>query len=91
MVKLFLAAALASAVVAVAKDDHVMERAGLLSSCAQVTTPSGSWGEWWACRAGRLSGNADLSTRSCVRMGTAAGREYWRCPESLQASRAAKT
>lgn len=91
MLKILLASLLAAGLIAVAKDDHVLKNAGLLSSCAQVATPAGSWGEWWACRAGKLSGKADLSTRSCQRMGTAAGREYWRCPESLEASRTAKT
>jgi hypothetical protein len=91
MVKLVFAVALAAAALTVARDGHTLQRAGLLGSCHHVATPAGSWGEWWGCRAGKLTGAADLSTKSCTRMGTAVGLEYWRCPESLEQSRSTGT
>jgi hypothetical protein len=90
MLKILIAAALVAVSLTVVKDERVLRRAGLLSTCEHVPTPAQSWGEWWACKSGRLSGNADLSSRSCVRVGVAVGREYWRCPESLAQSRAAR-
>ncbi len=88
MFRIAAAAACLAVALSVGKSEHVLERARLLGTCERVATPAGNWGEWWACRAGRLSGHADLSTRSCERIGTAFGREYWRCPASLTQSEA---
>ena len=90
MLRIAITAGLIALSLAVAKDEHVLQRAGLLGTCEHVATPVGNWGEWWACDDGRLSGRADLTTRSCQRLGVAVGREYWRCPESLQQSRDAR-
>ena len=70
-----------------AKEGDVVDRAGLLGTCEVVQTPPRNWGEWWACKDGRLSGAADLSTRGCEAMGAAIGFDYWRCPAPLQQDR----
>ena len=90
MLRLAAATALVLAAFVGAKEAGVVDRAGLLGTCKLVVTPSGNWGEWWACRDGKLADAADLSTRSCERMGFAAGYDYWRCPAPLSQARAAQ-
>lgn len=89
MLRFAVATAVGLALLVGAKEGGVVDRAGLLGTCKLVATPYGDWGEWWACRDGKLADAADLSTRSCQRIGFAAGYEYWRCPASLSQSRAA--
>jgi hypothetical protein len=82
------AATLFLALLVLVKEENVLQRAGLVGSCQQVATPYGNWGEWWACRSGRISGRTDLTKRSCDRIGVARGLEYWRCPATVASSRA---
>ena len=77
------------AVLVGAKEGRVVDRAGLLGKCEHVATPAGNWGEWWACRDGKLAQASDLSSKSCQRVGAAAGYEYWRCPASIEQGRGA--
>ena len=89
MIRILATAALSAALLVLVQEQDVLHRAGLLGSCAQIAAPAGSWGEWWACEAGALTGSSDLSGRSCERMGRRAGYEYWRCPAALVQARAA--
>lgn len=84
MLRIAAAAAALLALLVGAKEGKVVDRAGLLGTCERVVTPTGNWGEWWACRDGKLADAADLSTRSCERVGAAAGYQYWRCPAPLE-------
>ena len=83
MLKLAAATAAVLSLLVTMKESSVVDRAELLGKCERIVTPAGDWGEWWACRDGKLSGAADLSARSCQGLGEAAGYEYWRCPASI--------
>lgn len=61
------------------KDGRLLDRSGLVGSCAAVATPSGHDGVWHACRPGRLEGRHDLTRQSCVSKGVAGEVEYWHC------------
>jgi hypothetical protein len=64
------------------KDGRILRVAGLTGSCTVVqTTVDGTQLE--ACKAGKLEGMPDLSRNGCTDVGTATGREYWKCPAPL--------
>lgn len=88
MVKLAVFAALVAAVLYGVKEERVLEDAGLLGTCAVVETAAVD-AQWLACRDGRITEAPDLTRDACVRAGTQAGVDYWRCPAALIASRAA--
>lgn len=83
MSKLVIIAALIVAALAVAKQDHAFEKAGIVHSCSAVAAPLGQDGHWQACKQGWLDGYPDLSIDSCDKMGASTGLEYWRCPAEL--------
>jgi len=83
MIRILATAVLAAALLVVVQGHDLFQRTGLLGTCTQIATPGGSWGEWWACKDGSLTGSSDLTSRSCERMGRRAGHEFWRCPASL--------
>jgi hypothetical protein len=83
--RFFLVAALVAAAMFMIKDDSVLERHGLLGSCAAVAPPAGQDGDWHACKKGRLSGAPDLSLKSCTKAGFVGVVEYWRCPAPIDA------
>jgi hypothetical protein len=73
------------ALMAAIKDGRVLRDAGLTGSCSVVQqTADGTQLE--ACRGGKLEGMPDLSRNGCTVVGTAAGREYWKCPAPVVAS-----
>jgi hypothetical protein len=89
MVKIALVAALLAATLHGAKQERVLERAGLVGSCTAVSANPSDPGRWMACRSGRLSGYPDLSRDACKLGGTRAAIVYWRCPGQIDTTRAA--
>jgi hypothetical protein len=91
---MWLVAALIASGMAYTKDQHVLQRSGLLGYCTTAATPIGSAGDWRACHAGKLSGAPDLTRDSCtrVRLTTRAPArlQYWSCPAQVVASVAAR-
>jgi hypothetical protein len=71
------------AVMVAIKDGRMLERAGLVGSCAAVATPEGQTGFWHSCKEGRLEGRPDLSRKSCKSLGLVGSVEYWRCPTPI--------
>ena len=86
MLRILLVAALIAAALVAVKQQHVLQRAGLLGSCTVVTSPPHDAGEWHACKGGRLSGPPDLSRDSCKSYGLQGSFEYWRCPAHIERS-----
>jgi len=86
MSKIVIIAALIVAALAVGKQNHAFEKAGIVHSCSAVSAPLGQDGSWQACKQGWLDGYPDLSIDSCDKMGATAGFEYWRCPAPLSSS-----
>jgi hypothetical protein len=83
--KILIAAALIVAALAVGKQNHVFERAGVVHKCNTVAAPIGATqeGSWQACSQGLLDGYPNLSMESCEWAGRNAGREIWRCPAEI--------
>jgi hypothetical protein len=77
------------ALMVVIKDGRVLRVAGLTGSCSVVQTFSDS-SELAACRAGKLEGRPDLSSRGCQSVGLNATYQYWRCPAALAVSEASR-
>jgi hypothetical protein len=82
MLRIWLIAMLAAAVVGVSRDHDLLHRTSLIGSCTTTHAPAGQHGEWRSCRKGVLDGRPDLSRQSCRSQGRDGSREYWRCPAS---------
>lgn len=85
VLRIVLAGAAVVALLAVAKERHWFERAGLVSSCTSTAVPFGqpAGGAWYLCREGVLTGFPTLTRGSCESTGLVGGRELWRCPAPL--------
>ena len=62
----------------------MLERAGLVGSCAPLTAPAPPSGQWWECRPGELTGDPDLCAGRCTRGGMRGDVRYWLCPTALR-------
>jgi hypothetical protein len=89
MVKLIVVAGLIASLLAVAKEQRVLDRTGLLGRCTAVVAAAPNGGQWLACEPGQLTGYPDLSKDSCRRGGMRGDVRYWICPTQLVAGRAA--
>jgi hypothetical protein len=78
--KIFVVMALAVALLAIAQQERVFHKWGVVGSCATVRSPIGDRGVWYACREGLLTGFPSLLTDNCTYETRAEGYEYWRCP-----------
>lgn len=83
MSRVFVAAAVILAAMILAKDRSILERTGLLSSCAAIAAPAGDFNFWEACKPGKLEGRPNLVRRSCQSMRVVGRVEYWRCPAPI--------
>jgi hypothetical protein len=80
MLRIWLMAMLAAALLMVVRSYDLAHRSGLLSSCSTIQAPAGHSGDWQSCRRGLLNGRPDLASERCQSKGRAGSREYWRCP-----------
>jgi hypothetical protein len=87
LTRIFVAAALAAALMVGAKDGRLLDRAGLTGSCTSVAGPRGDPMAWEACRPGKLEGYPDLTRRSCTPERRVARLQYWRCPAKVAGAR----
>jgi hypothetical protein len=67
MVRIWLLAVLAAAVIVAVRDHDVLHRAGLVGYCTSAPRPAGTTGDWRACKKGVLDGRPDLTRQSCRR------------------------
>ena len=88
MSRIVFAAAMIATVLALAKQERVLDRTGMLGSCSSLAAPAPAGGRWLACRPGSLTGYPDLSQDSCTRRGLRGDTRYWVCPTALVAARA---
>jgi hypothetical protein len=84
MLRIWLMAMLAAAMLVVVKDQNVLHRAGLIGYCTSSARPAGTSGAWRACEKGVLDGRPDLSRNSCKRRGLNGSVEYWSCPAKIE-------
>jgi len=87
MVRIWLMAILAAAVIVAVRDHDVLHRAGLTGYCTSSPRPTGTSGVWRACEKGVLDGRPNLARQSCQPRGRSGSVEYWRCPARVAASR----
>ena len=86
MVRIWLMAILAAAVLVAVRDHDVLHRAGLTGYCTSSPRPAGTSGVWRACEKGVLDGRPDLSRQSCQPRGQSGSVEYWRCPAPVRSA-----
>lgn len=87
MLRTALAAALVASALAAAHHERLLDRVGLLGSCAAVAAPMKDGGQWLECRPGELTGHPDLSQDACTHGATRGEVRYWRCPTALVGGR----
>jgi hypothetical protein len=83
--RFLVAAALIGSLLAFAKERHIVNRAGIVGSCAALTASAPLDRQWWECRPGRLTGYPDLSNDGCNRGIMRGEVRYWLCPTALAA------
>jgi len=83
MLRIWLMAMFAAAVLVVVKDHDVLHRAGLVGYCTTSPRPAGTSGSWRACEKGVIDGRPDLSRQSCSPRGQDGTVEFWRCPAKV--------
>jgi hypothetical protein len=84
MLRIWLMAMFAAAVLVVGKDHDVLHRAGLVGYCTSSPRPAGTTGSWRACEKGVIDGRPNLSRQSCSPRGQDGKVEFWRCPARVQ-------
>ena len=84
MLRIWLMAMFAAAMLVVVNDHDVLQRAGLIGYCTSSPRPAGTTGSWRACEKGVLDGRPDLSRNSCQRRGLNGSVEYWSCPGKVE-------
>lgn len=89
MFRVLVAAILVASALYGAKQEQVLDRAGLLGSCSAVAASADGQPQWLACHSGRLTGFPDLSSDSCTRGALRGTVRFWLCPAQLVASRTA--
>lgn len=87
MSRIVFVAAMIASILALAKNERVLDRTGLLGSCAALAAPAPDGGQWLGCRPGELTGYPDLSNDSCTKGGMRGEVRYWVCPTALIAAR----
>jgi hypothetical protein len=73
-----------ASLLAVAKQQHVFDRAGLTGSCTSLDAPAPKDSVWWACSGGSLTGAPDRSKEGCTAGAQQGDVRYWLCPETLE-------
>jgi hypothetical protein len=83
MFRIILVAALIVSALALAKQNHWFEKAGIVGTCVEVAAPYGDEAQYWSCEQGVLTGFPSLRHNACDPHGVSAGRQLWRCPTPL--------
>jgi hypothetical protein len=84
MIRVWLMAMLAAAMLVAVRDHDVLHRAGLIGYCTSSPRPAGTTGSWRACEKGVLDGRPDLSRQSCSPRGQNGDVQFWRCPARVE-------
>lgn len=87
MSRIVVVAAVVASILAVARNERVLDRAGILGTCTELAAPAPEGGQWLECRPGDLTGYPDLSRDSCQKAGMRGEARYWVCPVRLVSAR----
>jgi len=70
---------------AVAKEEHWAQRAGVTGQCYAVAPPAAKpAGAWYACKQGILTSFPSLDSAACENVGLMQHEELWRCEAPLE-------
>ena len=83
MFRFIVAAAIVVALLAYAKQERLLDRAGIVGSCTALTRSAPLDRQWWECRRGQLTGYPNLSQDGCSRGVMHGEVRYWLCPVAL--------
>lgn len=83
MAKIFIGLVVIVAMLAIARQENMLEQWGVTGSCTPVRSPSGDPGAWYRCSEGLVTGFPSLIGDQCTYELRAKGFEYWRCPVRL--------
>jgi hypothetical protein len=86
LLKIIIVGAIAIGAMAAIKDGRVLRDAGLLSTCAAITSNGRSEANELSCSKGRLDGFPDLTNKACDLISANPNRELWRCPVAVVSS-----
>jgi hypothetical protein len=76
--KILVVVVVVVAMLAIASEERVFHKWGVVGSCEVVRSPSGDTSQWRACTEGLLTGYPSLID-NCTYQTTARGYQYWRC------------
>ncbi len=85
LIKIAMVGATIALLMAVARDQHWAQRAGVVGRCA-ATPPARSspGGSWYVCEQGILNGFPNLEEDACQSVGIVQHREVWSCIKPLE-------
>jgi hypothetical protein len=84
MLRIWLMAMLAAAVLVVVRDHDALHRAGLVGYCTSSPRPVGTTGSWRTCEKGVIDDRPNLSRNACKSRGRDGKVEFWSCPAKLE-------
>jgi hypothetical protein len=83
IIKIALVGVAVAVMLAVAKQERLYARIGIVGSCEQIAPPGGDRTQWWSCSQGVLTGFPSLPADKCGYEATVGDRERWSCAEPL--------
>lgn len=85
LVKIAIVAGVVVLALVAAKNDWLLRRVDLMSSCWVYATASNG-DRWETCRSGEFDGRPNLTGRGCTIQGERGPYEYWTCPPVIAKS-----
>jgi hypothetical protein len=83
LIKIAFVGVAIAVLLAVAKQERVFERVGVVGSCEAIASPDGNKTQWWECSQGVLTGFPTLPADACEYQSTVGKRERWSCSDPL--------
>ena len=84
LIKIAMVGVTIAVMLAVARDQHWAQRAGVVGNCVETQPPrSEPGGAWYACRQGIVTGFPNLEADACRSAGIAQHQEIWSCTKRL--------
>jgi hypothetical protein len=78
-VKILMVAVTIIALMVVAQQRHLAQKAGLTGTCWSVQAPPSGGGSWYACKQGILTSFPSLESEGCSSVGLVNHDEVWQC------------
>jgi hypothetical protein len=85
LVKIVIVAGVIVLALFASKNDWLLRRTDLMSSCRVYTTDADGY-RWETCHSGEFDGRPNLSVHGCTSQGDRGPIEYWACPPAATSS-----